>query len=55
LSNNSIFKILCPKNYSFYYKMRLKSKNTFFVMFQLIGTNSVLPILNGPKILPCQK
>ena len=43
-----------PKNYSFYYKIKTQvQKHTFFtifVIFQPIGTNSVLPIFNGPKI-----
>ncbi len=46
------------KIFLFIIKFRLKSKNTFlfvFVIFQPIGTNSVLLKYNGPKILTLLK
>ncbi len=52
----AFLKFNVPKMILFIMKLRLKSKNTFFivfVIFQPIGTNSVLLIFNGPKISPC--
>ncbi len=52
-----LLKLHAQKVILFIIKLLLKSKNNFFkivfVILQLIGTNSVLLIFNGPKISPC--